>query len=276
MTGTYSCLSEVRDIVPCSVGLPNGDETMALKEGTVFLGEALILRHVLFVPNLKCNLISVSQLLDDSDLVMQITNKICAIQDRTSRKLIGAGERREGVYFFKGVASAHAFKAKGVGSSELWHMRMGHPSFKVLEIIPEVGSLGRNNNKACDICFRVKQTRETFPSSDNRAKECFELIHSDLWGPYRVLAACGSIYFLTIIDDFSRAVWIYLLNKKIEVACVFKRFVAMIQRQFKKDVKVVRSDNGSEFLCLREYFDEHGILHQTSCVGTPQQNGRVE
>ncbi|KAJ0009953.1 hypothetical protein Pint_34664 [Pistacia integerrima] len=86
MIGTFSCLSEVRDIVPCSVGLPNGEETMALKEGTVFLREALILRHVLFVPNLKCNLISVSKLLDDSDLVMQITNKICAIQDRTSRK----------------------------------------------------------------------------------------------------------------------------------------------------------------------------------------------
>ncbi|KAJ0008070.1 hypothetical protein Pint_30233 [Pistacia integerrima] len=159
MTGTYSCLSEVRDIVPCSVELPNGEETMALKEGTVFLGEALILRHVLFVPNLKCNLILMPQLLDDSDLVMQITNKICAIQDRTSRKLIGVGERREGVYFFKGVASTHACKTKGVGSSKLWHMRMGHPSFKVLEMISEVGSLGRNNNKECDICFRAKQTR---------------------------------------------------------------------------------------------------------------------
>ncbi|KAJ0021654.1 hypothetical protein Pint_30938 [Pistacia integerrima] len=90
-----------------TVRLPNGEETKALKEGTVFLGEALILRH-----------------------------------DRTSRKLIGTGERREGVYFFKGVASAHACKTKGVGSSELWHMRMGYPSFKVLEMISKVGSLG--------------------------------------------------------------------------------------------------------------------------------------
>lgn len=85
-------------------------------------------------------------------------------------------------------------------------MRMGHPSFKVLEMISEVGSLGRNNNKACDICFRAKQTRETFISSDSRAEECFELIHCDLWGAYRVPAACGAIYFLTIIDDYSRAI----------------------------------------------------------------------
>ena len=29
-------------------------------------------------------------------------------------------------------------------------------------------------------------------------------------------------------------------------------------------------------MCLTKYFAEHGILHQTSCVETPQQNGRVE
>ncbi|KAJ0032019.1 hypothetical protein Pint_13142 [Pistacia integerrima] len=115
MTRTYSCLSEVRDIVSCSVGLPNGEETMALKEGTMFLGEALILRH-----------------------------------DRTSRKLIGAGERCEEVYFFKGVASAHACKAKGVGSSELWHMRMGHPSFKHISDNDVAKNVEENWNQEVD------------------------------------------------------------------------------------------------------------------------------
>ncbi|KAA8532541.1 hypothetical protein F0562_032643 [Nyssa sinensis] len=62
--------------------------------------------------------------------------------DRNSRKLIGAGERREGLYFLKGVASAHTCKMKGVASFELWHMRMGHPSSKVVELIPEVNDLG--------------------------------------------------------------------------------------------------------------------------------------
>ena len=56
------------------------------------LGEKLKLRHVLFVPKLKCNLIFVSQLLDDSNLVVQFTNKICAIQECNSRMLIRAGE----------------------------------------------------------------------------------------------------------------------------------------------------------------------------------------
>ena len=60
MTNTYECLNDLHDIMSCPVRLPNGVETKALKKGTVTLGEKLKLRHVLFVPKLKCNLISVS------------------------------------------------------------------------------------------------------------------------------------------------------------------------------------------------------------------------
>ena len=50
----------------------------------------------------------------------------------------------------------------------------------------------------------------------------------------------------------------------------------MINKQFNKHVKIVRSDNGMEFLCMKNYFLEHGIVFHTSFVGTPQQNNRVE
>lgn len=50
----------------------------------------------------------------------------------------------------------------------------------------------------------------------------------------------------------------------------------MVEQQFGKRVKTIRSDNGSEFICLDGFFCEHGILHETSCVAMPQQNGRVE
>ncbi|GAA0160400.1 hypothetical protein LIER_16962 [Lithospermum erythrorhizon] len=50
----------------------------------------------------------------------------------------------------------------------------------------------------------------------------------------------------------------------------------MISRQFEAKVKFVRSDNSIEFLLLRDYFHTQGILFQTSCVGDPEQNGRVD
>ncbi|GAU15685.1 hypothetical protein TSUD_109430 [Trifolium subterraneum] len=48
------------------------------------------------------------------------------------------------------------------------------------------------------------------------------------------------------------------------------------ENQFNSKVKCVRSDNGTEFMSLSKFFTSKGIQHQTSCVATPQQNGRVE
>lgn len=95
-------------------------------------------------------------------------------------------------------------------------------------------------------------------------------------GPYRTPASCGAVYFLTIVDDFSRAVWTYLMLEKSEVSDLLQNFCAMSIRQFNNPVQTVRSDNGTKFLVLKKYFQKNGIIHQTSCVDTPQQNGRVE
>lgn len=52
----------------------------------------------------------------------------------------------------------------------------------------------------------------------------------------------------------------------------------MIETQFNVRIKRVRSDNGTEFtnLGIKKFFSQKGILHDTSCVATPQQNARVE
>ena len=153
---------------------------------------------------------------------------------------------------------------------------MGHPSEKVVKLLPPVRNSKGSLNKACEVCFRAKHPRDKFPLSDNKATRIFEKIHCDLWGSYKHSSSCGARYFLTLVDDFSRAVWVYLLVDKTEVFRMFMSFIAMIERQFSHKIKVVQSDNGTEFNCLRDYFAATGILFQTSCVGTPQQNGRVE
>jgi hypothetical protein len=49
----------------------------------------------------------------------------------------------------------------------------------------------------------------------------------------------------------------------------------MIENQFESKVKIVRIDNGSKF-SMSQFFASKGIIHQTSCVETPQQKARVE
>ncbi|GJT24664.1 ribonuclease H-like domain-containing protein [Tanacetum coccineum] len=113
---------------------------------------------------------------------------------------------------------------------------------------------------------------------DHVSTELGELVHLDLWGPYKVTSREGFKFFLTIVDDFSRAVWVYLLKSKTEVFHNIMVFYNLIKTQFKKNIKVFRSDNGTEFVNQQFYgfSKSNGIVHQTSCRYTPQQNGIVE
>nr|KYP72108.1 Retrovirus-related Pol polyprotein from transposon TNT 1-94 [Cajanus cajan] len=85
----------------------------------------------------------------------------------------------------------------------------------------------------------------------------------------------GHKYFLTIVDDFTRFVWVFLMCSKAETQSTLKNFILHVERQFNAKVKMVRSDNGSEFI-MQRFYEETGIIHQTSCIETPQQNGIVE
>jgi len=66
---------------------------------------------------------------------------------------------------------------------------------------------------------------------------------------------------------------------KNEALHLIKYFVAMAKTQFNGIVKIIRSDNALELGLSNEaldFFAANGIVHQTSCVQTPQQNEVVE
>jgi len=191
---------------------------------------------------------------------------------------IGTGEPKNGLYLYRDMYDVTVHQIGVDKQLDLWHKRLGHPSLKVIQMIPSLRNSHRseNLNKVCEVCERSKQTRDKFSLSDCRALNIFDLIHCDLWGPYITLSSCGASYFLTLVDDYSRAVSIYLLCEKKEVAQIMMDFFSLVERQYNRQVKMVRSDNDTEFMCLKQYFQKHGIIHQTSYTGTPQQNGRVE
>ncbi|XP_060675585.1 uncharacterized protein LOC132804998 [Ziziphus jujuba] len=157
VTGDLSWLFDTMALFECPVGLPNGESVVATQSGSVRLSDKITLKN-----------------------------------DHT-RELIGTGVRRDGLYYFGGAEGdsvQHVSVHNAASTLELWHKRMGHPSEKVVKLLPPVSNLK--------------------------------------------------------------------------------------DRQFSQTVKVVQSDNGTEFQCLLDYFSATGILFQTSCVGTPQQNGRIE
>ena len=123
----------------------------------------------------------------------------------------------------------------------------------------------------CEIFYKAKQQKLPFNSSIRSTSQIFELIHLDLWGPYKQPALDGSHYVFTIVDDYSRATWTYLMKTKHQTLLMFIHFCNMIQNQFDKRIKTIRTDNGSEFINheFQNYLSQKGILHQKTCVYTP-------
>jgi len=109
-------------------------------------------------------------------------------------------------------------------------------------------SISCNNKDVYDICHLTKQKKLPFSSSLSIASTKFELLHFDIWGPLAFPSVHNHKYFLTIVDDFSRFVWIILLKTKSEVSTHVKNFINMIHTQYNVTPKTVRSDNGPEFL----------------------------
>ncbi|GJV07809.1 retrotransposon protein, putative, ty1-copia subclass [Tanacetum coccineum] len=58
---------------------------------------------------------------------------------------------------------------------------------------------------------------ETFPHSNERAKDLLGIIHTDVCGPLRHVSRQAASYFITFTDDYSRYGYVYLLKHKHEL-----------------------------------------------------------
>jgi hypothetical protein len=161
-------------------------------------------------------------------------------------------------------------------SANVWHSRLGHLSDSIIQLLNNV-LLGCSSisNKDCYVCPLAKQHRISFLISTIHSTHRFDLIYCDIWGPFSSPSSNGSKFFLTIVDDHSRFTWIYLMHNKSQTRFLIKSFFLLVETQFNSKIKCLRSNNGNEFN-MTNFFSSKGIIHQLTCVGTPQQNAVVE
>ncbi|KAF5754617.1 putative RNA-directed DNA polymerase [Helianthus annuus] len=260
------------------VGHPNGTNVKVLKIGDVKLIDGVILKDVFYVPGYHVNLLSVHRLAKDNNVNVVFKEDSCVLQDSKSRRILMTGSQDSGLYFVGKYGNSVNVCFNSFVKSGLWHSRLGHPSDQVLAVLKDKFGVKSVDHGLCDVCHRAKQVRVPFPLSEHKTKAIGELVHLDIWGPYKVTSYEGYKYFLTIVDDFSRTVWCYLLANKTEVFENLCSFYELVLTQFEKKIKMFRSDNGTEFVNnqMSVFCKNKGILHQTSCPYTPQQNGVVE
>jgi transposase InsO family protein len=131
----------------------------------------------------------------------------------------------------------------------------------------------------CDVCVLTKQRRLPFPQQSSfRAKQRIELVHGDLCGLATPATPGGRRYFLLLIDDLSRYMWVVVLGSKGEAANAIRRAQAAAEAECGRKLRVLRTDNGGEFTATEftSYCVNEGVQRHYSATYIPQQNGVVE
>ncbi|KAK9673127.1 hypothetical protein RND81_12G148200 [Saponaria officinalis] len=239
MSSKLDVINNVKELqTKLRISLPDGRYVLVTHKGEVDLNRDLQLTDVLYVPSFKHNLMSVQKLIKENQCYVTFFDTHFYVQGCTKGEIKGIGSTVNG------------------GNFSLWHNRLGHAPLSKIKHLTCL-NLQKCNAELCLTCPMAKLTKQPFAQSQTTVDNPFDLIHIDIWGPYRVVYRGKFRYFLTIVDEKSRGTWV---------------------TQFGKKIKIIRSDNALEFddCQCRKLFETKGMIHQTSIVDRPQQNGVVE
>ena len=270
-----------------------------------------LLKDVLHVPRIAMNLLSIYKFCLHNNCSCHFDANKLTIQDVPTGRIIYKGFSENGVYpvypkllnstspqsvsssFTQSNHSPSQLHNSSIASFHiqkshkwlLWHHKLGHPSDSVLRTA--LSSLPTSDvcNKLVSVsdshykhCLSGKMHQLPFNKSEFVTSKPLELVHSDVWGLAPVTSINDFRYYLVFVDDFSKFSWLYLLKHKSDVFDVFKYFKAYVENQLHTSLKILRTDGGGEFTstAFHQFCSKHGIIHQTSCPHTPQQNSTPE
>lgn len=206
-----------------------------------------------FIPTLRNNIISLGQLSKAGNKVI-LEGEFLWVFEKDGKLLIKV--KRSANRLYKLVVAdrdATCLLTRSDEATWLWHARLGHVNFQAMKLM-------ENNDMAyglptlsmpketCKGCLLSKQARKPFPTKSNfMAKGKLELVHGDLCGPITPMTPAGNKYFMLLVDDFSRMMWMFMIKTKDEALNVFKKFKALVEKVSGKEIKTFRTDRGVSF-----------------------------
>ena len=154
---------------------------------------------------------------------------------KTIDDAVEIGVEEGGLYKLKGHTNS-ALTTSTINPSELWHRRLAHVHYKAIPIVSKVVTglqeIQVKHERVSKGFAQGKNTKNTFPKSNRKAKGILDSIHLDICGPMQTTSLCGYSYYASFIDDYSRNTWIYFLINKDEV---FERFKESSRKTFRRE-----------------------------------------
>ncbi|GJW15802.1 putative ribonuclease H-like domain-containing protein [Tanacetum coccineum] len=295
MTGNIAYLSDFKQFNGGYVAFGGGAYGGKISGKGTLKTPNLDFEDVYFVKELKFKLFSVSQMCDKKNYVL-FTDTECLVLS-PNFKLLDENQillkvpRKDNMYSFdmKNIVpkeSLTCLVAKAtLDESMLWHRRLGHINFKNINklvkdnLVRGLPTKHFENDQTCVACLKGKQHRASCKSKVlNPITKPLFMLHMDLFGPTFVSSLMHKKYCLVVTDDYSRFTWVFFLTTKDETSEILKRFIKEIENLVDKKVKIIRSDNGTEFKnkVMDDFCREKGIKREYSVARTPQQNGVAE
>nr|GEY10169.1 ribonuclease H-like domain-containing protein [Tanacetum cinerariifolium] len=264
ITGNMSYLSDFEELncgyVAFGGNLKGGKIS---RKGKIKTGK-LDFDDVYFVKELKFNLFSVSQMCDKkngvlfSDTECLVLSPEFKLSDESQVLLRVHRENNMYNVNLKNIVPygdlTCLFVKATIDESNLWHRRLGHINFKTMNKLVK-GNLVRKlptkvfkTNNTCFACKKGKQHRASCKTKPvNSVNQPLYRLHMDLFGPTFVKSLNKKSYCLVFTDDYSRFTWVFFLATKDETSPILKTFITGLENQLSLIVKVIESDNGTEF-----------------------------
>jgi hypothetical protein len=200
-------------------------------------GEHGTLGNVYYIPRLTANIVSCGQL-DEIGYKILVRDGVMRVCDEHVR-LLAKIHRSPGRLYVLNIDIARPVCLSVVAGEDAWHWhtRFGHGNFGALQKmvreelmhgLPLVSQV----EQVCEAYLEGKHWRMSIPHAVQRwTTEVLELVHGDLCSPITPMTPSGKLYFLLLIDDHSRYMWVAQLAIKDEATMVIHHIQAAAERQ---------------------------------------------
>ena len=217
----------------------------------------MILYDIIYLPKLQRNVLSLI-LIHQPGHSIHMFGGIMQIRRSFDNKVVMISGEDEKLLKLKGDATKLRYFAylthqeKGTLSYIiLWHARFGHFNFDDLHLLKKRGFLGLptipRNIEPCEACVLGKHYKQSFPDSKFRACRKLKLIHSTFCGELPIPSTNGNKYIMTLIDDFTRMCWVYLLKNKSKCFEKLNKFHVIIEKEAHTHISTLHFDNRGEY-----------------------------
>jgi histone deacetylase 1/2 len=283
------------DIVPCKIQVTAAGCTFDVtQKGTAIISacdkqgkvHTLRIRDCLISKRFPFKLLSLQTFVNKGYSILMDAGVISLSNRSNNAVLLAEHDAPSGLYFLVEKRSANCVTSRDaycdlpvvllaksypatVGGDLLWtlHLRHGHKNFT--DVCRQYGLPIPKTIPACSSCVMGKSHLHPYLSSGfTRATRPAEGFHTDFRGPFSCPTPSGQLYLLTIIDDYSRRIFAFLVKSQMEWFDIWSKFVTRVEAEFGKPNQIswLLSDNGGVYKSqiMTNYCASKGIQQRHS------------